>query len=72
MPEQMFNRQMDVCTAHRPTSHRQDLDDRSLDHAIAESARRHLRLRTPTRLDRLIRQGLEHCCQGRRGVCKPS
>lgn len=72
MPEQALNCQMDVCTAHWPTSRCQDLDDRSLHDAIAESPRRYLRLRTYARLDRLIWQGLKHRFQGRREVCKVS
>jgi hypothetical protein len=59
MPEQTLNRQMDVCTAHRLTSHRQDLDDRSLHDTVAESTGLDLRLKTNAWLDRLIRQGIE-------------
>ena len=70
MPEQTLDGQMDVCTAHRRTSRRQDLDDRSLHHAIAQPTCLWRWRRMLNRLQWLIRQGLEHCLQRGGGVCK--
>jgi hypothetical protein len=60
VPEQVLDASMDFGRAHRQASRRKHVGDCSLHHAIAESAARRLRLRTCSRTDRPIRQGLEH------------
>jgi len=68
--QQTFNRQMDVCGSHDAIC--KNLDDGSLYDAIAEPARLERRRRTLNRLQRLIRQRLEHGFQGCGGVCTVS
>lgn len=64
MPQQSLNGCMDLGRAHRHVGCPERLDDRSLNHAVAEPAARSLRLRACRRTYRPIQQSLEHRFQG--------
>lgn len=68
MAEQACNRRLSLLYGQGTLSRCQHLDDGPLHHAIAEPSYVELRLRTRSRLDRLVWQGLEHRLQGTGGV----
>jgi len=68
MPEHMLDGPMNISAAHRLIGHCKHLDDRSLDHAIAEPTCGRQCCRATTSLNRLVRQRIKYCCQRHRRV----
>lgn len=69
MPQQMLDGIQDFYDGHRLAHRRQDLDDRSLNDSVAETALAGwLRCRPLRRLQRLARQSLEQRCKRPRHV----